>query len=99
MYAFQTNFLNGFKIIKCSSKENSISEERNEVPLEKINLKIERNEIFLWRTIQIKIELSLKRNQKKSYVSACDQRQIEPLFAQKREKNKAATCEKMVCEC
>jgi hypothetical protein len=42
----KTNFLNGFKIIKCSSEENCISEERNEVPLEKINLQIERNEIL-----------------------------------------------------
>jgi hypothetical protein len=38
----KTNFLNAFKIIKCSSEENCISEKRNEVPLEKINLQIER---------------------------------------------------------
>jgi hypothetical protein len=40
------NFLNGFKITKCFSEENCISEERKEVPLEKINLQIERNEIY-----------------------------------------------------
>ncbi len=47
MYAFPNKFLNGFKIIKCSSEENcTISERRNEVPLGKINLQIERNEIY-----------------------------------------------------
>jgi hypothetical protein len=46
MYAFQNKFPEWLQNYKCSSEENCIPEKRNEVPLEKINLQIERNEIL-----------------------------------------------------
>jgi hypothetical protein len=64
----KTNFLNCFNIIKCSSEENCISEKRNEVPLEKINLQIERNEILCGGQLREKYCRQKKKKKKKSYV-------------------------------